>query len=189
MSGNAIPHQASPSLPLLALAVALALPGGTAFAADAPLRKPGLWEIMTRSDNIPGAGIAIQQCIDQNTDNLMQQRAKNEKADCSVMDLKRAGERVTLHAVCKVEGSTVTTDATYLGNFEAGYKGDMRSRYSPPLQGISETHMTQEARWLGACKPGQKPGDVIMPNMGSMNLNELMKDPRVQEAMRRHGAN
>lgn len=177
------------AFPSLLIAAALALSAGAASAADMPLRKPGLWEIVTRSDNMPGAGIALQQCIDQNTDNLMLQRAKNEKSDCSVMDLKRAGDRVTLHAVCKVEGSTVTTDASYVGNFASGYQGDMRSRYNPPLQGISETHMTQEARWLGACKPGQKPGDVIMPNIGSMNLNELMNDPRVQEAMKRHGAN
>ena len=48
--------------------------------------------------------------------------------------------------------------------------------------------MTQEARWLGPCKPGQKPGDVIMPNMGgaggSINVNEMMKDPKIQEMMR-----
>jgi hypothetical protein len=171
------------SLPLF-LAAALVVPAG-ASAADAPKRKAGLWEIKTQSDNMPGAGMAIQQCIDQNTDNLMQQRAQEKKPDCSAMDIKRDGDRVTLHAVCKFEGTTATTDATYVGNFESGYKGDMRSTYSPPMHGISSTHMTQEARWLGACKPGQKPGDVIMPNMGSMNMNEMMKDPRVLEAMKR----
>lgn len=174
-------------LPALALPAA-ALAAGAA-TADMPLRKAGLWEIATRSDTMPGASIVIQQCIDQNTDKLLLQQAKDGKADCSVMELKRAGERVTLHAVCRVEGSTVSTDASYVGNFAAGYRGDMRSRYSPPLHGISETQMTQEARWLGPCQPGQKPGDVIMPNLGGMNLKELMQDPRVQEALQRRGGN
>ena len=42
-----------------------------------------------------------------------------------------------------------------------------------------------DARWVGPCKPGQKPGDVIMPNVGGMNINEMMKDPKIQEMMKR----
>jgi hypothetical protein len=36
-----------------------------------------------------------------------------------------------------------------------------------------------DARWLGACKPGQRPGDVIMmgmPGMGDINIEEMMKN-------------
>ena len=39
--------------------------------------------------------------------------------------------------------------------------------------------MVLEAKWLGPCKPGQKPGDIVMPGLkgagGQMNLQELMK--------------
>lgn len=189
MSTTALRRPLCRPVPPLLLAAALALPAAGALAGEMPLRKPGLWEIMTRSEDMPGAGIAIRQCIDQNTDQLLQQQAKDGKADCSAIELKRAGERVTLHAVCRVEGSTVTTDATYVGNFSAGYRGEMHSRYTPPLHGIGETRMTQEARWLGPCQPGQKPGDVIMPNLGGMNLKALMQDPRVQEALQRRGGN
>jgi hypothetical protein len=45
--------------------------------------------------------------------------------------------------------------------------------------------MTQEARWLGPCKPGQKPGDIIMPGVGKLNMEELMNDPQVKEMMKR----
>jgi len=43
-----------------------------------------------------------------------------------------------------------------------------------------------DARWVGACKPGQKPGDVVMEGMGGMNMNEMMNaDPKkMQEMMR-----
>ena len=53
------------------------------------------------------------------------------------------------------------------------------------MQGMSESNMTQEARWLGPCKAGQKPGDVIMPGMGGVNINDMMKDPKMQEMMRK----
>ena len=155
-----------------------------AVAAEMPKRKAGLWEINTRMEGMPGMG-PMQQCIDQTTDDLMQQRAKKDKPDCSVMDIKPQGNKVTIHSVCKMDGTTATTDATFVGAFDSSYKGDMNTRFSPPMHGMSESKMTIEAKWLGACKAGQKPGDVIMPNMHGMNMNEMMKDPKIQEMMKR----
>lgn len=165
------------SLLMLGLA-ATSLAGGS-LAADTPKRKSGLWEISTRMEGMPSMG-AIQQCVDQNTDNLMQQRAQKEKPDCSVMDAKQQGNKLTMHSVCKFENTTATTDAVFVGAFDSAYKGDMHTRYSPPMHGLSESKMAMEAKWLGPCKAGQKPGDVIMPNM-----NEMMKDPKFQEMMKR----
>lgn len=171
-------------LSLLLLGLAAASLAGGALAADSPKRKSGLWEIKSQMEGMPSMG-AIQQCIDQNTDDVMQQRAKKEKPDCSVMDVKPQGNKVTTHSVCKFEGTTATTDAVFIGAFDSAYKGDMRTRYNPPMHGMSESKMTMEARWLGPCKPGQKPGDVIMPNMKGMNMNEIMKDPKIQAMMKR----
>lgn len=168
---------------LLLLTLSACLAGG-ALAADLPKRKPGLWEINTRMEGMPSMG-AMQQCIDQHTDNLMQQEAKNQKVDCSVMDVKTQGDRATVHSVCRMEGTTATTDALFVGAFESGYKGDIKVHYAPPLHGMSEMKMSQEAKWLGPCKSGQKPGDVIMPNMGKINVNEMMNDPQFKEMMKR----
>lgn len=177
--------QANVSCPSRALAlglVALSLAGG-ALAADMPKRKAGLWEINTQMAGMPSMG-PMQQCIDQNTDNMLQQQAQKE-SNCSVMDIKPQGNRVVVHSVCKIDGTTATTDGVFVGAFDSSYKSDMKIRYSPPLHGMSEASMSQEARWLGPCKPGQKPGDVIMPNMGKMNMNEMMNDPQVKEMMKR----
>ena len=171
-------------LSLLLLGLAAASLAGSALAADTPKRKSGLWEINSQMDGMPSMG-AMQQCIDQNTDNVMQQQAKKEKPDCSAMDVKSQGNKVTMHSVCKFEGTTATTDSVFTGSFDSAYKGDMKIRYNPPMHGVSESKMTMEAKWLGPCKPGQKPGDVIMPNMKGMNMNEMMKDPKIQEMMKR----
>jgi len=169
---------------LLFLGLAAALLAGGVLAADTPKRKSGLWEINSQMEGMPSMG-AMQQCIDQNTDDLMQQRAKKEKPDCSVMDVKPQGNKVTMHSVCKFEGTTATTDAVFIGAFDSAYKGDMKTRYNPPMHGVTESKMTMEAKWIGPCKRGQKPGDVIMPNMKGMNINEMMKDPKIQEMMKR----
>lgn len=173
---------------LLLLGLVTASLASSALAADAPKRKSGLWEMSMQMDGMPSMG-AMQQCIDQNTDNIMQHNAQKEKPDCSVMDIKPQGNKVTMHSVCKIDGTTATTDAVFTGSFDSAYKGDMKIHYAPAMHGISDQKMAMEAKWLGACKPGQKPGDVIMPQMQGMqgmNINEMMKDPKMQAMMKQH---
>jgi hypothetical protein len=84
-----------------------------------------------------------------------------------------------------MDNTTATSDGVFEGAFDAKYTGTMKTRFNPPLYGRSESNMTFEGRWLSPCKPGQKPGDVIMPNMGGVNINDMMKDPKMQELMKR----
>ena len=35
--------------------------------------------------------------------------------------------------------------------------------------------MTLEAKWLGACKADQKPGDIVMPGGMKMNVKDMEK--------------
>ena len=170
----------------ISLALLAALLAATAGAADVPRRKSGLWEVRTEMTGVPARG-PMQMCVDQASDNLMQERAR-EKTNCPVMDVSRGAGKVTIHSVCKVNGTTATTDAVITGDFDSSYRNDMQIRYSPPQHGMSETKLTQEARWLGPCKAGQKPGDIMMPGMPPMNtgnMQEMMKDPQVREMMKR----
>ncbi|MBP7490004.1 MAG: DUF3617 family protein [Azospira sp.] len=171
----------------LALAVCSVLAGSlslSAWSAELPKRKSGLWEIHTQIVGAPSPG-PMKMCVDANTDNLMQEQP-GQKPDCSAMDVKQSGNKVTIHTVCRMDKTTVTTDGVLIGDFSSGYKSDMTMRYSPPLQGMKETRMTQETRWLGPCAKGQKPGDIIMPNMGTFNPAEMMKDPRFKEMLQQH---
>jgi hypothetical protein len=168
------------SLALLLVGIMLA---GTASGGDLPKRKAGLWEVKAQMDGMP-QGSSIQMCVDPSSDDLMQQQAQ-EKQKCSTTEVNTRGGKTTVHAVCQVAGSTVTMDGVYTGSFQSSYRGDLNIRYDPPINGMNKVHMIQEAQWLGPCKPGQKPGDIITPNMGNMNLNDMMKDPRMQEMMKR----
>lgn len=186
------PRHACCTLTRLGLtALALSLPFGLlspAQAADPPKRKPGLWQIEVMMEGMPQMG-PVQHCIDARTDDLAQQ-PMGERQQCSKTEIKTQGNRVTVHSVCQIEGSVATTDGVFTGAFDSSYQGEMHTRFKPPLEGMSETRMKQRARWLGPCKPGQKPGDVLMPGMGAMgggavNLEQLMNDPKMQEMMRR----
>lgn len=169
----------------LAPCLLAALIAGTASAADIPKRKSGLWEVRTQMSGMAAQG-AVQMCIDQAGDNVMRDRNDGRGlADCPVMQVQPGAGRITVHSVCRQNGTTATTDAVITGDFDTRYRNDMLTRFDPPQNGVKEMKMTQEARWLGPCKPGQRPGDIIMPGVGKMNMEEMMNDPQIREMMKR----
>lgn len=159
-------------LTTLALATVAMLAVTAATAADMPRRKPGLWQIETSMAAAPGMG-PMKQCIDEKTDNFYQQFGEQHEDKCAESDIKHLGDRILVHSVCKMGSSTATTDATFSGRFDSDYRGDIRIKYSPPMQGMSETSMAIAAKWLGPCEAGQKPGDIVLPN--GMKINPQQK--------------
>ena len=158
---------------VLALAFAAV---SSAAPKDLPTRKPGLWEIKMQIPDMPQA-MTSQHCIDEKTDNLLQQQGESQaRQQCSKNTVRKEGDKIIMDSVCKHEGATVTTHAVFSGDFTRNYRGEINATFSPPMHGMKSSKQTLEGKWLGACKPGQKPGDVVIPGMGSMNLKELMKN-------------
>jgi hypothetical protein len=161
-----------------ALLATLLITASTTFAAspDMPRRKSGLWEI-TISNNGAKGGQAMQQCIDEKTDDLTKNNmVGTEKQSCTKNEIRREGNKTITESVCKMSGSTATTRGVFTGQFDSNYQADIKSTYEPPLHGMKESASTIEAKWLGPCKPGQKAGDISMPGMPNINLNDMMKN-------------
>lgn len=157
---------------LLALFAAFA----QAASSDMPARKPGLWEIKMSMPSMPQPMLS-QHCIDEKTDNLLQQQGeKQSRQQCSKNSLSRQGDKIIIDSVCKFDGTTATTHAVFSGDFSRNYRGEIDTTYAPPMHGMKSSKQVLEGKWLGACKAGQKPGDAVIPGMGSMNLNEMMKN-------------
>jgi hypothetical protein len=156
----------------------LAVSGG-ALAEDMPIRKSGLWEIKTTVTGMEGAAPPIRHCIDEKTDDMMRESVDDKESQCTDNSVRHEGERVMVHSVCKVGETTATTDAVFSGEFSSNYRGEIVATYDPPMMGMKESKSVIEAKWLGPCKPGMKPGDITMPGMPeglqNLNLNELMK--------------
>jgi hypothetical protein len=128
---------------------------------DLPKRKSGLWEMKVHMAGMPDFG-PMQQCIDSKTDDILRQEsAAQQEVRCSEMKVKHIGNKVTIHAVCTSETGTATNDAVFEGSFDSAYKGTIKSSLTPPMNGMSEFNVSIEAKWLGPCQPGQKPGDII----------------------------
>lgn len=146
---------------------------------ELPSRKAGLWEIKMQMSEMPQS-MTSQHCVDSKTDNLLQQQGQ-AKQECSKNSVRKDGDKIIIETVCKVEGSIATSKAVFSGDFTRQYRGEINTNFAPPWHGMKTSKQTLESKWLGACKAGQKPGDVIIPGMGSMNLNEMMKNiPRAK---------
>lgn len=154
---------------------AACLCAGSAFALDYPARKPGLWEMQT-SDG-PGSKAspqAIQQCIDATTDKMLRDMGQGMGKDtCSKQELRNEGGKLVIDSVCKIGSTTATSHAVMSGDFSSAYRMESKSTYSPPLMGRAEGSAVIEAKWIGPCKAGQKPGDMIMSNGMKMNVLEM----------------
>ena len=55
-----------------------------------------------------------------------------------------------------------------------GYRTEIHTTYDPPFMGQRETTTVLSARHVGACKPGQRPGDMILPNGQTLNVRDAM---------------
>jgi len=158
---------------ILPAILSLLLPAWPASAIDLPARRAGLWEIEVHGGmNLP----TTQQCIDAATDRRMQALATGIQGACSKQDVQRSGNVITVDAVCKVGDRTMVSHAVITGDFDKAYTVRMTSTRSggDNKKKSAATSLIVTARWLGPCRPGQRPGDVIIAGQ-NLNIRNLRK--------------
>jgi hypothetical protein len=170
----------------LAAALAATILPAPAAQQDAPRRKPGLWQQSVTTSGAPIPPQSMSMCTDEKTDDLVSARA-GESQNCERQSVRREGDAYVVDAVCRSGTTTIRTQGRFSGDFASRYSGELRSTFDPPMHGMKEMTQRIDARWVGPCKPGQKPGDVMLEGGAGMNMNEMMHaNPRkLQEMMQR----
>jgi len=146
-----------------------------ASAAEAhPKRKPGLWEVRSASAEALGMS-ATRFCVGERTDTAHAHldRSSGARGSCSLGEFVRAGNAWVAESVCREGRSTVVSRAIATGDFENEYRIDTVVVHS--ATGASARREDREAvvaRWLGPCDPDQRPGDLVIPGMGTLNMDD-----------------
>jgi Protein of unknown function (DUF3617) len=152
-----------------------------AFALDMPARKAGLWELKMHFDNRAVPPQTVRQCIDAATDKLMRSSfGGSPQQSCRHESVSRSGGALIVDSVCDFGGATTTSHAVITGDYSSAYTMHVTStrRGGPAIPGMAsggESHVTIEAKWLGACAAGERPGDIIMGNGMKINVLDLRK--------------
>jgi hypothetical protein len=148
-----------------------------AAAIDLPARKPGLWEIKMVFEDAQVPPQAVQHCIDTATDKLLQEKFSGVQENCSKHDMTRSGNTIVIDSNCKIGNMAATTHAVFEGDFDSAYTVKVSTTLDGGPQPGVKKNMTMQAKWMGACKPGQKPGDIEMPGGMKMNILDMPKTP------------
>lgn len=144
--------------------------------AGPPTRKAGLWEQTISSDKVHQT---IRMCVDE----ASEQKAKwwrsegrrgSGTSDCAEQKVTRSlTGGWTIHAVCKTEGMTVTTDGTATGDFGNNYHVELTSVTTgssiPEANGTRK--MAMDGAWKGPCPAGWAGGDMEVNGMRVNVLN------------------
>jgi hypothetical protein len=153
------------------------LPVLDARAVEMPLRKAGLWEMKLARTGSPLPEMTMQHCTDETTDkDMATASAPMSKEVCSKRDIEQTATGYVTDSVCSVAGVSMTSHSEISGDFNSAYTVKTTSHAEhgaarPPR----DVTTTIEAKWLGACKPDQKPGDIVMPGGFKLNVKDAEK--------------
>jgi hypothetical protein len=153
------------------------LPARGADAVDTPVRKPGLWEMKIVRTGSALPELTMQHCTDEATDQQMNTGlAPAAKETCSKHEIEKTATGYVSDSVCTVGIASITSHSDITGDFNSAYtvKTTSHTEHGPTALPRDAT-TTIEAKWLGACKPDQKPGDMVMPGGFRLNIKDAEK--------------
>lgn len=161
------------------LVIALTLAGfaAAANAQEFPKLKPGLWSTTTttvgRTKREPQASTL---CLDDSVQQYVYRMSMGMMAGlCSKHNLKVAGNKVTIDAVCDLGVTKMQTSSVTTITGDTAYRTEARAAFDPPLKGTPRDSLTIiDGKHVGACKEGQQPGDMTLPNGQQMNIRQWM---------------
>jgi hypothetical protein len=147
-----------------------------AIAQDFPKLKSGLWEMSnTTSRRNDAAPMKSTLCLDASVQqDMIKMSSGFMQGMCSKHDVKYSGNKVTGEAICKIGNSTMKSQSVMTMSGDSAYRTVAHATFDPPMAGIAESDTVVEGRHVGACKPGQQPGDMTMPNGQTMNIRMMM---------------
>jgi len=153
--------------------IALAATTG-ARADELPLRKAGLWDVRLTSSGMPGTN--AQHCTDPSVEKEMSAELLGKNDHCSKHEVHKTDAGYTIETECTAAGMTMDGHYEVTGDFNSAFTIHSTTRVHGGNAGKAGREMTGkvEAKWLGECKPDQKPGDVMMFGV-KMNIKDVNK--------------
>jgi hypothetical protein len=147
-----------------------------ARADDLPTRKAGLWEMKINKAGSVIPEMTMQQCTDETTDkDMINSVSPLAKQICSKQEVQKTATGYVTDSVCSVAGVSMTSHSEMTGDFTSAYSVSTKSHLDKGPDNLRDTTTKIDAKYLGDCKAGQKPGDIVMPGGFKLNVRDAEK--------------
>jgi hypothetical protein len=141
-----------------------------------------------------GKAHTSKQCVDESTDAKLQAMMGEgpAKGACSKSEFTKTSLGFESHTECVIGPSKMTSVGKFTGDFDSSYSGEVVTTFNPPMFGNGSTTISMTAKWIGACPPDMKPGDVATDHgkvdmdkaaAGMKQAQEMMKNPELAKMM------
>lgn len=131
-----------------------------------PKRKEGLWKMAISTTGGPGMTMNAEMCVDAASAADFNVQRPEASKNCTSSKVTPTGNGWAFESVCKHRDMTVTTKGTVSGDMSSNYSMDASTTMDPAPQGMPAATQTKvQAKWLGPCPAGMKPGSVRMGGM------------------------
>jgi hypothetical protein len=170
----------APAFTPAAALLAAALAASPALAAtEFPTLKSGQWEMTTTSSAAPANTRKTMVCLDASTQKQMLDMSQGmQKEMCTKMTMRRDGAKYITDAECRLGESVVRSHGVMTMLSDTAYRTEASATFDPPINNdLKESKTTVEGKFLGPCRDGMQPGDMLMPNGQKINLNKLPQPP------------
>jgi hypothetical protein len=114
-------------------------------------------------------------CLDANTQKQMiEMGAGMQKEMCTKVDMRRDGMKFITDSECKLGNSIVKSHGEMTMQGDSAYRTETSATFDPPLgKDMRESKTVIEGRYIGACKDGMQPGDMITDSGQKINVNQM----------------
>jgi hypothetical protein len=132
------------------------------YAADPPALKEGLWTIHTQTVDQPGdkkTEGTRSICRNHAYDDRVRALAKSQ--NCKTISENASGAAATSETECSAGGSVIRSKGTTTFTGDTATHSETHSSYTPAFNGVSETTMIMDQRYVGSCPAGMEPGDMM----------------------------
>lgn len=143
--------------------------------ADLPARKAGLWEVTVQAHASGGAmrqpAQTVRQCTDVPAERVMLLSIVPGQEQCRRFTVTRIAESggYDITGICSVHDQRVVVSAQLRGDLQSVYSGSYRVEHAAAVP-MGNGPVDFQGRWLGQCGPGQRPGDMVLPNGIKVNV-------------------
>jgi len=165
----------------IAVGAAIALAAGPAAAQDYPALKAGQWELTSTTSQAPDKPAKSTYCIDASVQKEMAGFGEGMRKEmCSKSTMKREGNRYVGESECMLGTTTMKSRSVMTLTGDSAYRTEAKATYDPPFMGMKESTTTVEGRYVGACRDGLVPGDLVTATGQKINVKQLqeMRDRR-----------